>query len=298
MAISPARRLVPVRLDRSGTAALPAPRPAAVPVRVAGPTATPAARRNPLHFGLGQQVLVSLMLVATVAGMVGSGTFASFNAVTKNAVSITSGTLLLGDKVNAGSECFSAGGAAPSNPQTIGSANSSACTGVWSITTQTPGTAISPLQVTIRNVGNVNATSLVLFAAGACANSTNGTGYHGGGSLCPQVQLEVQQYSDSSFATPSHCWYGSGTATTCTAEANKLPAGCNVSTCTSYSFSDASHNLSNFGSTVTSGSPINTGSSTAGGKAYFLVFANLPGNSGDSFQGERADLTFTWELVQ
>jgi len=84
----------------------------------------------------------------------------------------------------------------------------------------------------------------------------------------------------------------------CLAEVNKLPAGCNVSTCTSYAFADATSTLTNFGTTVTSGSPINVGAVNSGASTYFLVFASLPGSSGDSFQGRRADLTFTWLMVQ
>jgi predicted ribosomally synthesized peptide with SipW-like signal peptide len=297
MAINSGRRLVPVRIDRSSVAAAPARSVAAIPVRVAAATA-PAAQPNHGRFGIGEQVLISLMVIATVVGLVGSGTFASFNAVTKNTASITAGTLLLGDTVNSGSECFSAGGTAPSNPQTVSSANTTTCTGVWSITTQTPGTAITPLKMTIRNAGNISASALELFAQAACADSTSGSGFNGGGSLCGQVQLEVEQYTDNTFGTPSHCWYGTTSGGACLAEANKVPAGCNVSTCTSYPFSDATKTLTNFGSTVTSAAPINSGALSAGGSAYFLIFANLPGTSGDTFQGRRADLTFTWELLQ
>src|SRR5438105_11185695 len=114
MAVLPGRRLLPVRIDRSTGVALPLRNPAPVPVRVAAPalvrSGAPAAAPR---FGLGSQLLVTLMLLAVIASLVGSGTFASFNALTKNAATITSGVLVLGDKVNAGTECFSAGGAAP-----------------------------------------------------------------------------------------------------------------------------------------------------------------------------------------
>ena len=264
--------------------------PAAIPVRLAavGTAQQPESGR----LGLRHQVLISLMVVGTVVALVGSGSFATFNAATRNAPSITNGVLVLGDKVNAGSECFSAGGA------TVKPANNSACTGVWSLSTETPGTAIAPLRMTIRNGGSIAASQLSLFAAGACANSHAGTGYDGTGAICSQVQLEIQQYTDSTFGTPLKCWYGSGSATSCLAETNKLPAACNVSTCTSYAFADATKTLANFGATVTSGSPINAGAVAAGASTYFLIFASLPGSSGDSFQGRQADLTFTWLMVQ
>jgi len=296
----PGRELVPARIagaPRAGALR----QPAAIPVRLVRAGAAPLASHHPDgsgRLGLRHQVLISLMVVATVVALVGSGSFASFNAVTRYAPAITTGVLVLGDKVNAGSVCFSAGGTAPSNPQPVSPANNTACTGVWSLATETPGTAISPLQMTIRNAGSIPASQLSLYAAGACVNSHPGAGYDGTGAICSQVQLEIQQYTDGTFGTPNHCWYGSGTATTCTAEANKLPAGCNVSTCTSYAFTDAAKTLANFGTTVTSGSPINVGAVNSSASTYFLVFASLPGNSGDTFQGRRADLTFTWQMVQ
>lgn len=365
----PARRLVPVRLGRGAPADLVARQRAAVPVRLAQVEAAASIESDSGRLGRRHQVLISLMVLATVGALVGSGSFATFNAAGKNAAAITSGTLILGDKANAGSECFSAGGLAPSNPQSVNGANSSACSGVWSLATELPGTAISPLQMTIRNAGNLSASQLLLYAAGACANSHAGVGYDGTGTLCSQVQVEVQQYTDGTFGTPlvstttttavlaagagvsipvassaafvvnqsitldsganaetstvtaiadathltatltkahasgvtvngSHCWYGSTSGSSCLAEASKLPAGCNVGTCASYAFVDAARTLTNFGTTVTSGTPINAGTLGPGASAYFLVFASLPGSSGDSFQGRRADLTFTWQVLQ
>jgi hypothetical protein len=340
-----------------------------VPIRLTRAQTAVAIESDSGRLDRRHQVLISLMVLATVGALVGSGSFATFNAAGRNAAAITAGTLILGDKANAGSECFSAGGLAPSNPQKVSGANTSACSGVWSLATELPGTAISPLQMTIRNAGNLSASQLLLYAAGACADSHAGSGYDGTGTLCSQVQVEVQQYTDSTFGTPllststttsvlaagagvsipvassaafvvnqsfnldsganaetsrvtaiadathltatlakahasgvtvsgSHCWYGSASGTSCLAEASKLPAGCNVSTCASYAFADAARTLANFGTTVTSGAPINTGTLGAGGSAYFLVFASLPGSSGDSFQGRRADLTFTWQVLQ
>jgi hypothetical protein len=289
----PARELRPARIG--GSASPAARQQSAIPVRIvraggAAVSGRPAGRPGAL--GLPQKVLISLMVVGTVVALIGSGSFATFNAATKNAPGITTGVLVLGDKVNAASECFSAGGAS------VSPANNTACTGVWSIATETPGTAISPLQMTIRNAGGIPASALSLYAAGACVNSHAGAGYDGTGAICSQVQLEIQQYTDGTFGTPLKCWYGSAVGASCLAEAAKLPAGCNVSTCTSYPFVDAANTLTNFGTTVTSGSPINVGAVSSGASAYFLVFASLPGSSGDSFQGRRADLTFTWLMVQ
>jgi hypothetical protein len=360
----PARELRPARIG--GTASPAAARSqSAIPVRIVRASAalSDQAADQTGKLGRPQKVLISLMVVGTVVALIGSGSFATFNAATKNAPGITTGVLVLGDKINAASECFSAGGAS------VSPANNTACTGVWNIATETPGTAISPLQMTIRNAGGIRASALSLYAAGACANSHAGAGYDGTGVICSQVQLEIQQYTDNTFGTPlinttpttaavvagaaisipvassaaftvnqgisldtagnletstitaiadathitatltkahasgitvtgSHCWYGSTSGTSCLAEANKLPAACNVSTCTSYAFADAAKTLTNFGTTVTSGSPINVGAVNSGASTYFLVFASLPGNSGDSFQGRRADLTFTWLMVQ
>ena len=148
--------------------------PALTP-RATGRPAGEAPRSRTGAFGRAKQVLVALMVVSVGAAFANNGTFATFNATTTNAATITSGTLLLGDKVATGTECFSAGQGSPT--QTIGSGNSANCTSVWNATvspgaTNTTGTSY---EVAVRNVGNINATTFQLYAsAGNTCDSAPG----------------------------------------------------------------------------------------------------------------------------
>jgi len=116
--------------------------------------------------GRAKQVLVGLMVLAVVGTFVrGGGTFATFNASTSNPSNITTGVLLLGDKVANGSsvaECFSSGA-------TISAANAAACTSVWNVAGPNKPNDAFIAHLAIRNPGNLNASILQLYAAvGAC----------------------------------------------------------------------------------------------------------------------------------
>ncbi|HEY8739908.1 MAG TPA: hypothetical protein VIN56_04895, partial [Candidatus Dormibacteraeota bacterium] len=116
--------------------------------------------------GRAKQVLVGLVVLAVVGTFVrGGGTFATFNASTSNPSNITTGVLLLGDKVANGSsvaECFSSGA-------TISAANTAACTSVWNVAGPNKPNDAFIAHLAIRNPGNLNASILQLYAAvGAC----------------------------------------------------------------------------------------------------------------------------------
>jgi hypothetical protein len=129
-------------------------------------------------YGRAKQVLVALMVLATASALIhGSGTFATFNATTSNAANVTSGVLLLGDKVANGSsvaECFSSGGAAPGNPQTVNPANTSACTSVWNVAAPNKPGDTFIAHLAIRNPGNLAASTLQLYASVATCDSAPG----------------------------------------------------------------------------------------------------------------------------
>ena len=142
----------------------------AVTPRSAGSRAVTAAgaveRKSSL--GRAKQILVALMVLATASVLIHpGGTFATFNAQTANAANITTGVLLLGDKVANGtvtSECFSSGGAAPGNPQIVSSANSSNCASVWTVAAPNKPGDFFLAHVAIRNPGNVSASTLQIEA--------------------------------------------------------------------------------------------------------------------------------------
>ena len=146
----------------------PALAPRTVGTRVAT-AAAPAERKSSL--GRAKQILVALMVLATAGVLIHpGGTFATFNAQTANAANITTGVLLLGDKVANGtvtSECFSSGGAAPGNPQIVSSGNSSNCASVWTVAAPNKPGDTFLAHVAIRNPGNIAASILQIEATTA-----------------------------------------------------------------------------------------------------------------------------------
>jgi hypothetical protein len=132
---------------------------------VGRPVQKPAGERSGA-MSRAKQVLIGLMVLAVVSTFFhGGGTFATFNASTTNAANITTGVLLLGDKVANGSsaaECFSSGAS-------ISGANTAACTGVWNVAGPNKPNDSFIAHLAIRNPGNLNASILQLYAAaGAC----------------------------------------------------------------------------------------------------------------------------------
>lgn len=115
-----------------------------------------------------KQVLVGLMVMAAVGALVHpGGTFATFNATTTNAANITTGVLLLGNKLGAASECFSSGAA------TISSTNSNSCNAVWPVAVNKPNDSFLA-HLAIRNPGNIAASILQLYATVGTCDSAPG----------------------------------------------------------------------------------------------------------------------------
>jgi predicted ribosomally synthesized peptide with SipW-like signal peptide len=269
----------------------PAPLPVPVPVRIAVP-----AVRRPLWSGTWGRVLMTLMVVGAVAAVGGAGTVASFNATTTNASSITTGTIVLGNTVNSGTECLSYG----LNP-TVTAANTNNCTNAFGLSSVSaepgqPSASGNSATVKVINKGNLNTTAnaagpkgFYLYAPSACANSaTAGQPFNGAGNLCGLAQVYIQQYSNSSFTTVYKCVYGAAVGATC-------------------SGFDNSHTLTAFATAATSASPIfvtDSGGNSAspliaGSAAYFKVFVFFPNpsSSADSYQGVTATLDFTWAIT-
>ncbi|HEY8738671.1 MAG TPA: hypothetical protein VIO62_16700 [Candidatus Dormibacteraeota bacterium] len=148
----------PARQSRWRTA-VSTTRPSGRPVQKTGGERSGAMSRA-------KQVLVGLMVLAVVSTFVrGGGTFATFNASTTNASNITTGVLLLGDKVANGAsvaECFSSGAS-------ISGANTAACTSVWNVAGPNKPNDSFIAHLALRNPGNLNASIFQLYAAaGAC----------------------------------------------------------------------------------------------------------------------------------
>lgn len=200
-------------------------------------------------------------------------TSGSFNAQTRNpSNAFGSGSLVLLDTKQSASTCASTGG---------GSTNSNvnnSCDQLLNLATKKPGDNATA-RVTLKNDGSINASALQLYTA-SCANSDSaGETYHGTGDMCGEVQLYVQQYSDSSFTTKSSCLYGGGTATVC-------------------DFSDATKTVSAFATAYTSVSPLGLGTLNAGSSVYLELGVQLPSNASNSYQGRTATFDLTELLVQ
>ena len=276
----------------------PAPvRPIPVPLRVARPA--PSRPRRGRGTGFYYRVAITALLTGAVITVLGQGTFATFNASVRDSAVISTGTLVLGDTVNAATECFSFTGGA----NTIDSQNAnSGCDTLWTVSgvSAEPGKAITAPQVTVALHGSLTASTFTLYAKqpvpaanpGCTSSATAGETYNGGANLCTVLQVYVQQYTSNTFTTASKCLYG---------------AGIGGVTCTGF---DATHTLADFGNCHKPASNIACAGGEATGPlaiaipvgptptAYFKVFANLPLNIGNTYQGQASALGFTWAIGQ
>jgi predicted ribosomally synthesized peptide with SipW-like signal peptide len=287
-AVAPAH-VPPAALPQPALAPLPVP----VPVRI---SITRPDVRRPLWSGTWGRILLTLMVVGTVAAVGGAGTLASFNSTTTNASTITTGTIVLGNTINSGTECLSYG----VNPN-ITAANTNTCTNVFGLSSVSaepgqPNASGNSASVKVVNKGNLNTIGnaagpkgFYLYTPSACANSaTAGQPFNGAGDLCSLAQVYVQQYSDSAFTIAYKCVYGASAGATC-------------------SGFDAAHTLHTLGVAATSASPIfltDSGGNSAsplisGSAAYFKVFVFFPNpsSSANSYQGVTATLDFTWAIT-
>ncbi|TMC14802.1 MAG: hypothetical protein E6J29_01950 [Chloroflexi bacterium] len=248
--------------------------------RAYGSPAQAAASKPTSHT---KRMLVSLLAVAAIAmvanaaGGVG-GTFATFNATTTNNSSIQTGTLVLSNKVNAGSACLSY------TTATISAANSNACDVLWNLSgaSALPG-ATATADLTLLNQGNLTPSSFKLFANGSCTDAAvNDTfGNHGGGLLCSQVQVVIYQ-SNNTFTTLTSCVYG------------VAAAGSPINNCSW----DSAHTLADVGTNHQSGAAWTLTNLSGNTAEYFVVAISLPATTDNTFQGRSAGLQLNWQIVQ
>lgn len=222
-----------------------------------------------------KKVLLTVMVLGMATGVLGSGTFATFTAQTTNPNNtFVAGTLVLSNTKTGGTTCFSTGGGSTD------SNSNSACESLFSANVRKPGESASQT-LTVKNEGSLAASALKLFST-ACGNANStGESYFGTGLPCGKVQLYIQQYSDSSFTTPSACLYGGATGVTC-------------------DFSDTTKTLSAFqGAYNSSSNGLTIGSGlAAGASVYVKVAVQLPSSADNSFQGRQASMDFNWFLSQ
>ena len=219
-------------------------------------------------------------LVAFVVGLAVQsqpGTFASFGSSMSNAGTFATGTLVLSNQVESATACLSTGAGS-----TDVNAND-ACDALFDLATRKPGQATN-VDVTLVNEGNLDASSLHLsWASPPCTTADAvGTSYHGGGDLCDVMRVQVQQYASptqrsSNDRTGGVCWFGGGTATSCSYNnAFDLAAL-------------AAHD---------DGAPIDLGPMGPGEARYLRLYVQLPGTADNSVQGRAVTVPLRWSLAQ
>ena len=124
---------------------------------------------------LKRKVLMTLGTVAVAALIAGRSSFASFNAQTTNPNNtFATGTLVMSNKVNSGTACLSTAGG---NTNTNANAN---CDTLFNLTVKKPGDS-GTANVTLKDEGSVDATSLKTFATGCTDGDATSQSYHGTG---------------------------------------------------------------------------------------------------------------------
>lgn len=221
-----------------------------------------------------KKVLLSLIVIGLLASLATASTFASFTAQTDNPNNtFSTGTLVLSNTRTGGSTCYSTGGGSTD------SNSNSGCDTLITATVKKPGDSVTQT-LKVQNSGSLDASTLKLFSS-SCTDANNTESYHGTGSACSKVQLYVQQYSDAAFTTPSACLYGGAVV---------------ANTC---DFSDTTKTLGSFGSIYSSaGAAYGLGSLPAGNTVYIKIGMMLPSSSDNSFQGRKATIDFSWQIVQ
>jgi hypothetical protein len=230
-----------------------------------------------MKLSLQKKVLLSIGVMAGIGALAGAGTFATFTAQTTNPTNtFADGTLVLSDKVNSGSTCLSTGGG------TTDSNVNSSCSTAFSLAVKAPGDS-GTANLTLQNMGSLPASVLKAFGGSCTDADAAGENYHGTGSPCGVLQFYIQQYSDSSFTTPSACLYGGSSGATC-------------------NFSDITKTLADFTTTYhdfTSG--LSAGSLAAAGGAdttWIKVGVKIPSTADNSLQGRSATMALTWQITQ
>ena len=225
------------------------------------------------------KVLIAVGVLAVIGG--GAGTFATFDATTTNAGNtFATGTIVLQNAVAAGTCLSTGGGTTDTNVNAL-------CDKVFNATVKKPGD-IGSGHVTLQNEGSLAATTLTLTKSLCTDGDAVGETYHGTGSVCGALNFYVQEWNDN-FVTPSKCWYGGGTATTCDPTFATSPA-----------------TLAGFGISPVdiSVGPNATAFTANGGAAdtrWFTIGVELPNTNtavDNTFQGRQALLSLAWEESQ
>lgn len=124
---------------------------------VSGPTSGAPAAPTP-SLDRTKKILILAMLAGAIAYVGGRSTVAIFTAETTNSGgAMSSGTLVLGDKVANGGTCFSYSGITQDNVN-------GNCTPILAVSNNAPGAATIPVKLTIENDGSLDASTFYFSA--------------------------------------------------------------------------------------------------------------------------------------
>jgi hypothetical protein len=226
-----------------------------------------------------RKLLLTVMVLGATSSTVGAGTFATFNASTTNGTStFATGTLVMSNQKNTATACLSTGGGNTDANANVG------CDQLFALTIQKPGDSAF-VDLTLKNEGSLNATTLSAYASQSCAAANApGQTYNGTGDPCTAVQVYIQEYTSAANRTANTttggtCQYGGGTATACAFSATR--------TLDTYdtSYPNASTVLS-------------IGSLNAGVSRYLRIYLTLPITANNNLQGRQATFGFAWTMAQ
>lgn len=222
--------------------------------------------------GRRRALLVSAIVVVELAAIGVRGTFAAspfWSEATNPASSVASGTLNVATTAG-GVTCNSwTGGGASGN---AGNCSVSITGGPFK-----PG-QWTTVDFTVKNTGSLPAGDLSLYME-ACSPSSTG--------ICDAVELYVEE-TDSTFTTPTECWYPTpATASACAFEPFSTAGGAGTLTDFTNTYFSTSTGL------VLSGGPPDL---AANSSRYFVLGFELPTFSSDSIGNPYLGATATFDL--
>jgi hypothetical protein len=223
-----------------------------------------------------RKILITSAVLLVLAAGLGFGSFATFNAQTNNPGNAFSyGTIVLSNTKQSGTACLSTGGGSTDTNVNTG------CDQLINITAAKPGDS-GTANVTLQNVGSINASSFKLFMPSCTGANVGSETYHGTANPCGALQIYVQQWTNSNFTGASACLYGGAVVT---------------NTC---DFSDTSKTLTAFTASYNSSSngiPIGSGLN-AGSSAYFTIGVKSASTADNTSQGRQGTFDLDWYIAQ
>ena len=237
---------------------------------------------DPVDMSLFRKALLTVFLVSLTGSAFGAGTFATFSASTTNAGStFATGTIVLSNQKNAETACISTGAdTVIGNDDTD---NAFGCSSLFSVNLRKPGDTAT-VDLTLQNVGTLNATTLQAFRSAVCTSGTAaGSTYTGSADMCANTRILVEEYDDAARTDIDYCWYGGsiGDEVSCT--------------------SSGAHTLGSFSTAYTAaggGTSLGLGAINAAETRYFRITLLIDSAAGNSVQGRQATFGFTWRIDQ